>query len=258
MAEPEPTSDGDDELTPVEIERDESTLARRVVRPPRVWMGVGAALVGMIVIGVALVTPAQWIAFVGAVIVIAGGMFAWWNGVLADAHGGGMASTAEEELPEDAHVGTLPGDRLHDERAVSDAARAEAAVASVEGEPRLSPPLSRFERGRAAALVLAVCAAWLVLTLPTFALEPENHDPGLRQAAAAIVVALAAIRMVVTGPTIRWALAAAIASLLLLVSLAVWWPDFNGPRIAGVVGGMVSLGAAASVIVALKPRRTRS
>lgn len=258
MSEPESTADGDDEPTPVEIERDESTLARRVVRPPRVWMGIGTALVGMIVIGVALMTPAEWIAFVGVVIVIAGGVFAWWNGVLADAHGGGMASTADEELPDDAHVGTLPGDRLHDERAVTDAARTEAAVASAEGSPRVPPPVSRFERGRAAALVLAIGGAWLVLTLPSFALEPENHDPGLRQGAVAIVVALAAVRMVVTGPTTTWALAAGTASLLLLISLAVWWPEFTGPRVAGLVGGMVSLGAAASVIVALKPRRTSS
>ncbi len=251
-------SDVDDELTPVEIERNDDLLARRVVRPPRVWIGIGSALVGMVVIGVALVSSVPWIAFIGAGIVIAGGTFAWWNGVLADAHGGGMAASAEEEIPDDAHVGTLPGDRLHDERAVTDAARAEAAAASVEGEARVAPRPTRFERGRAAAGLLAIGAAWLVLTLPTFALEPENHDPGLRQGAAAIVVALAAVRMVVAGPTLRWALTAATASALLLVSLAIWWPDFTGPRVAGLVGGMVSLGAAASVIVALKPRRTTS
>ncbi len=250
--------DVDEELTPAEVERHDSPLARRVVRPHRVWWGVGAALVGMIVIGVALVTPVQWVAFVGVAIVIAGGAFAWWNGVLADAHGGGMEASTGEELPDDAHVGTLPSDRLHDERAVTDAARTEAAAASVEGEARAQPRPSPLEQGRVAGGVLAIGAAWLVLTLPTFALEPENHDPGLRQAAAAIVVALAAVRMVVAGPTLRWALAAAAASALLLISLAVWWPDFTGPRVAGVVGGMVALGAAASAIVTLKPRRTTS
>lgn len=255
MAEPESASGDGDELKPVEIKRDDSALARRVVRPPRVWMGIGTALVGMIVIGVALVTPVQWIAFIGVVLVIAGGALAWWNGVLADAHGGGMRGEGDDELPDDAHVGTLPGDRLEDERAVTDAARAEAALASAEGDERVSPPLSAFDRGRAAAGALAIGAAWLVLTLPTFALEPENHDPGLRQGAVAIVVALSALRMMVAGPTLRWATAAAAASALLLVSLAIWWPELTGPRVAGLVGGMVSLGAAAAVVIALRPRR---
>ena len=246
----------DDELDPVEIEREDSALTRRVVRPPRVWIGIGTALVGMVVIGVALVTPAEWIAFIGAVLVIAGGAFAWWNGVLADAHGGGMSESAEEELPDDAHLGTLPGDRLRDERAVTDAAHAEAVAASAESEEYAAPPASGFERGRAAAFALALGAAWLVLTLPTFGLEPANRDPGLRQGVAAIVLAVVAVRMVVTGPTLAWAATAVATSALFLVSLAVWWPEFDGPRVAGLVGGIVSLAAATVVVVALNPRRT--
>lgn len=266
MTESEPTSEADDDLTPVEIERDDSPLARRVVRPPRVWIGIGTVIVGMIVIGVALVSPAQWIAFIGVVLVIAGGFLAWWNGVLADAHGGGMTETVENGLSNDARAGTLPGDRLHDERAVTDAASAEASVAGDKSSERVARPASPFEQGRAASVVLAIGAAWLVLTLPAFDLEPANRDPALRQGAMAIVLSIAAIRMVVVGPTMKWAAAAATASALLLISLAVWWPEFDGarvaglvgPGIAGLVGGMVSLGAAASVIVALNPRRTTS
>lgn len=254
--------DPDREVTPAELERDESPLARRVVRPRRVWVGVGTALVGMVVVGVALVVTPEWLALVGAAMVVAGAAFAWWNGVLADAHGGGMSQAAaaeeDEERHDDAHVGTLPGDRLRDERAVSDAAHAEAAAASVESTEQHHPAPSPVEQGRAAAAIVGLSALWLVVTLPTFDLEPENRDAALRQAVIAIVLALAAARMVVTGPTVRWAASAAVASALLLLSLALWWPELAGPRVAGLVGGGVGLVAALSVAVAVAPSRRSS
>jgi hypothetical protein len=254
--------DAGDELTPAELQRDESTLARRVVRPERVWIGVGTALVGMGVAGIALVSPLEWLAFVGALMVVAGVGFAWWNGVLADAHGGGMsqavAAEEDEEQDGDAHAGTLPGDRLHDERAVSEAARSEAAAASVQASEQHHPPPSPFEQGRAAAAILALSALWLMITLPTFDLEPANRDAALRQGAIAIVLAVAAVRMVVAGPTLRWASTAAVAAALLLLSLALWWPELNGPRVSGIIGGGVGLVSALAIVAALAPTRRSS
>jgi hypothetical protein len=203
-------------------------------------------MLGVITIGLALTIVPDWFVWVGVGLLVVGALVTWWSGGLADIHGqghGGPGAELDDVSSGDSYVGTLPTDQNTGREVRKDAWRSTAA-ADAAMQSGLGSGMDPTRLARAASAGVLLSGAWLAVTLATFAMEPSNHGPALRQAGAGLVVILVGVHLLTSRATRAGAGVAAVVSALFLLSLAVWWPDRTWAGVVGLVGGGVGLVAA--------------
>lgn len=229
-------------------------LRRPVVHPRRVWAGTIVGGAGVCTIGLGLTVTPGWTTWMGVGMVVVGVVLMWWSGAVADIHGqehGGPKAELDDIIENEPYRGTLPTDR-HDE---PDALRdAECSTPSSAYTELAQPPATVPARDvvRAAGGGVLISGAWLLVTLPRLAMEPQNHDVGLRQAVAGIALVLLGIRLLMvrgSRPALTAAAAAAV-SCALLATVVIWWPASHRAATFGLVGSGLTLASVTTALTA--------
>jgi uncharacterized membrane protein HdeD (DUF308 family) len=176
------------------------------VRPTASWAALGVLVLGVVVVGVGVLVMSWPVAAAGAAVGVAGA--ALWN-----VHG---ATGASRTTREDGTV-EVAGTHAHLEDAAAQRHAAEVSRRAKhlehQGPPR-RPGLARA----GAALVLAT-GTWLALSQWTlYAETPEGREGTWRAMGAAIVVLLAALRLLAPGRSLPAVAAAVVVGLLLVPS----------------------------------------
>lgn len=180
------------------------------VRPTASWVALGVLVLGVVVVGVGVLLMSWPVAAAGAAVGVAGAALAAWSGLLWNVHG---ATGASRTTREDGTV-EVAGTHAHLEDAAAQRHAAEVSRRAEhlehQGPPR-RPGLARA----GAALVLAT-GTWLALSQWTlYAETPEGREGTWRAMGAAIVVLLAALRLLAPGRSLLAVAAAVVVGLLL-------------------------------------------
>ena len=169
-----------------------------LVRPRRVWGGLGLALIGAALIGLGVsLTSWPW-AVAGIVVLLAGAALGVRGGGLYDVHTGSPGVELQQVIHGEAHEGVAPGDTIHDPQARRTSReldeRRRELVRESHDAPR--PPLANL----GAILVLTVAVFLLVAQ---WGLYPPGDTPqtnGLWSLGFAIVSAAAGLRIMLGQP----------------------------------------------------------
>jgi len=183
------------------------------VRPTASWAALGVLVLGVAVVGVGVLLMSWPLAAAGAAVGVAGAAMAAWSGLLWNVHGttGASRTTRQDGTVEVA--GTHA--HLEDEAAQRHAAEVSRRAQSLE---RQGPP-RRPGLGRAGAALLLATGTWLALSQWTlYAETPEGREGTWRAMGAAIVVLLAALRLLAPGRSVPAVAAAVVVGLLLVPS----------------------------------------
>jgi hypothetical protein len=128
-----------------------------LVRPRRIWLGVGSAVAGMVLTGVEMTVGTTGWTLVGAAVIVVGLLVAWRGGIICDTHADkALRHEVKAVVQGDVHQGTSPADRLsHGHQALAHEPRDPSPeVRSRVPTPALAP------LGAAGLLVLAT---WLLV-----------------------------------------------------------------------------------------------
>ena len=195
--------------------------ADHLVRPRRMWSGVGIALVGAALLAVFTATWQPIVGIVGAVLLVAGGLTAVLGGALFDTHDGSRPLSAEVDdlRAANSHSGTRAGDMITDPRI-----RAHAALAS-----RRSSAVRRTSQRRARP-ALQPLGAWLllggalalILAQGSYAHTQVGQHDATRSLLLAVIVGLAGLRIMLARRPGRFPSGVALVAGLLLIAFAVF------------------------------------
>jgi hypothetical protein len=182
------------------------------------WAGVGLALLGMCVIGWAMIAHSGAGEVAGVVVLVLGGLLAWRGGVLNDVQSSQpLSHEVEAAVHGREHSGVEAGEQLHDPEAQARAAeltrRKQALLRSRVAAP--GPPMRPV-----ATLGLLLLGAWLFVG--TFVLPYYYTVTGVnsvqRALGGAIVVMLCALWLRHVGPSVVAAGMAALAGIALVLA----------------------------------------
>jgi len=224
-----------------------SSGGRHLVRPRWVWAGLLLALVGAIMIGVAVGVSSWTVAIVGIVLLVVGGLIGWRGGALYDATG---AFALDEEMRDvkegNAREGTKPGDQVRDADAQRESVRADRTrQAATAGTLRARRPgLSVL-----GAVLLLVGAAFVLATQGMYPHSHTGQINGERDLGLAVLAGLVGL-LVLLSPR-RHPVAAAIALLCAVgMALQAWLAPHDATTTIGfeiaaavayAVGGLMAL-----------------
>jgi len=164
-----------------------------LVRPRWVWGGLVLVLVGA---GLFALWTATWhagVGIAGVVLFLLGAAAAWRGGILYDTHGGrAMTQELDDVRDEHLHRGTAPGDMVTDERLREEARQTtrltEGLIRATETAPR--PAFDLLGAG-----LLLAAAVFLVAMQGVYPHSQTGQDNALRSLLLAVVIALAALRL---------------------------------------------------------------
>lgn len=230
--------------------------ARVVVRPRWIWIGLLAAVVGMVVAGLG-VTWLSWPwSLAGALVLLSGIALALAGGVMYDAH----VAPPSQELHQVLEGGVQDGLSWHETSATPTSRRRarqlEHRLDALEAATRQAP---RPYPVRPAAVALIVVAVFLLVAQwELYPTETPGQTNANRALGCAIVIAVCGLRVAVGQPhrpRRSWAAVAAVAGLLLLLNgLLSPHERFATALAECVCGGIVLLSAA--VVFAYRPAQT--
>lgn len=171
----------------------------RVVDPRNVWMGVAAALVGVVVAGVAITTMTWWLVAPAALVITLGAVVAFRGGVMQDTRGADPRSEISQVRHHDMHWGVAPGQMIEDPMAKKTSREVEAErrriLAARSRTP--SPPWAPI----GAALAIIVAAYIWVAQWTLYPIGQTGQDNALRDLGWAILAGLASIRILAGQPS---------------------------------------------------------
>ena len=183
------------------------------VRPTASWAALGVLVLGVAVVGVGVLLMSWPVAAAGAAVGVAGAALAAWSGLLWNVHGATGASRTTREDGSVEVAGTHA--HLEDEAAQRHAAEVSRRAQSLERQG----PARRPGLARAGAALLLTTGTWLALSQWTlYAETPEGREGTWRAMGAAIVVLLAALRLLAPGRSVPAVVAAVVVGLLLVPS----------------------------------------
>lgn len=183
------------------------------VRPTASWTALGVLVLGVAVVGVGVLLMSWPVAAAGAAVGVAGAALAAWSGLLWNVHGATGASRTTREDGSVEVAGTHA--HLEDEAAQRHAAEVSRRAQSLERQG----PARRPGLARAGAALLLTTGTWLALSQWTlYAETPEGREGTWRAMGAAIVVLLAALRLLAPGRSVPAVVAAVVVGLLLVPS----------------------------------------
>ncbi len=200
---------------------DVESLRTRSVQPRAVWGGVAIMVLGGVLIGIALVSSRQDLAWPAVVVVGVGAVLSWLGGVMGEAGPGGHGLQREfEDLKEgEVREGTWPADQ-HEE---ADAVQESVAIERRAARRRLpTGSIGARDLAHGAGVVLVSLAGWFFVSpwILGYPFEPQPVDAHLMQTGVALVVGAAGLWIVLQG---RSLLVAAVAGA---IGLAVVWAGF--------------------------------
>lgn len=224
---------------------DVESLRTRSVQPRAVWGGVAIMVLGGVLIGVALVSSRQDLAWPAVVVVAVGAVLSWLGGVMGEAGPGGHGLEREIDDVKEGEVreGTWPADQ-HEE---ADAVQESVAIERRAARRRL-PTASTGARdlGQAGAATLMGLAVWIFVSpwVSGYPMEPEATDAQLMQTAVALVVGVAGLWLFFRrGAVPALGLATLGALWLVLAGLFADQP-YRVVQVTQVVTGVLVLAAA--------------
>lgn len=183
------------------------------VRPTASWAALGVLVLGVAVLGIGVLLTSWPVAAAGAAVGATGAALAAWSGLLWNVHGATGASRTTREDGTVEVAGTHA--HLEDEAAQRHAAEVSRRAQSLERQG----PARRPGLARAGAALLLATGTWLALSQWTlYAETPEGREGTWRAMGAAIVVLLAALRLLAPGRSTPAIAAAVVAGLLLVPS----------------------------------------
>lgn len=189
-----------------------------IVKPRRMWTGVVVALVGICLIALWTATWERAIGIAGGVLLVIGGATAAWGGVLYDTHGRPVSGELQDLREGGGHEGTAPGDMITKPGVRTDAA---LTARRIEATRLDSQPQSRPALRPLGSWLLLIGAVSLVVAQGRY---PESHtgqDNATRSLLIAVVVGLAALRLMLAQRPGRLPSAAGVLAGVLLVVLAL-------------------------------------
>lgn len=218
------------------------------VSPRLVWGGIGGALAGLAVAGVALVSDTRWLVWVGAAATGVGLVVAWRGGVMYDTRGQEPPHHEVRELMKGGnHLGVSPASRVVgdevERRAAASTERRREVLARSEATPR--PPL----RPLAAYGLLAV-GGWLFLAhrFLGYPFTIAGQDSALREVGFAVVVALCALRLRLRTRSIVASIVCLLSGCLLVLTALFLPHDSAIAKVNEIATGVVVLGLTAMTL----------
>lgn len=166
---------------------------QHLVRPRRVWGGLGLALLGAVVLGLGVsLTSWAW-SVPGVVLLLAGGVLGAAGGGLYDVRSGSVSTELEDVRRGEVHEGVAPGEMVEDPQAQQKShdldRQREELIRRTHEAPR--PPLAPM--GAAVALLVAVfllVAQWELYPIGKLPQTNANWSLGF-----AVLAGLAALRL---------------------------------------------------------------
>lgn len=218
----------------------------RRARPREIWVGVGIAVLGMVVMAVTMtyVHSALWL-WVGLAVIAVGLTLAWYAGIMRDVRRGPHGATAEfhDVTAHDVRRGVSPATSQHTTAATPPKEPVTANAGAPEGM-RL-PPASMPVKIHWTAGAMVLLGGWMIVS-PLVLFYPDSeltNDVILRDyAVAAILVMFGVLLRSLNHRAVLAAVPAAAAAVLLLAVA------FNAPL---TVRATVNEIASASLAVAL-------
>ncbi len=223
------------------------------VRPTASWAALGVLVLGVAVVGVGVLLMSWPVAAAGAAVGVAGAALAAWSGLLWNVHGATGASRTTREDGTVEVAGTHA--HLEDEAAERHAAEVSRRAQSLERQG----PARRPGLARAGAALLLATGTWLALSQWTlYAETPEGREGTWRAMGAAIVVLLAALRLLAPGRSTP-AVAAAVVVGLLLVPSGLLLAETGRAAASETISGILAvLGALLTLDRTTQPSDTSS
>lgn len=221
-----------------------SASDRHKIRPRWVWIGLLAGLAGLVVVSLGLMATSWTVAVPGIVLAAAGAVAAIYGGLYYDVAGRATTTNPAKDVRENP-VTERPGPEAHieDDKAeaksrVVDERRREFLDAAMHHPFPSTVPLG-------AGLVLLVCV-WVLLAQG--ALYPHTslgQGHALLDMGVAIVLALAAMRLLLAAPRVWLSVLVAIGGVTYLLVGLLIGHDSRSVEIAELAYGvLVLLGAA--------------
>lgn len=221
------------------------------VRPRRIWIGATTAVIGMVVIGLAM-TFSRWQpwGWIGIALLALGAVAALLGGILSDVYGGhgGLSGERRAVLRGETRAGTDAGSMVPAGSTMpADPATANAGAA----EPTHLGPAPHLARLRLLALLLVLVGAWAILA-PTLLHNPDTetgNDIVLRDYAVAALVLLSGLAL--RNPRRPRVVAAvpAVAGAALLLAAALSPPLATRMLVSEVVTGVLAASLALGYLV---------
>lgn len=209
----------------------------RRVRPRGVWAGTAVAVVGAVVLGVAVGITSWVVAGAGLVLLLAGTVVGYANGGLYDVHTRSETRTEiEQVIHDETRRGVAPGDEIESAEVHRRAREVDSDVRRRLEEAHRAPRPPMAGLGAAMLLLVAV-----FLVAAQWGLYPQGVEPqesATRSLGVAVVVACCALRVLVVPGRHRVTAGVTLAAggVLLVSGLML------GPGSAAVVGAEVGSG----------------
>jgi hypothetical protein len=163
------------------------------VRPRWVWSGLLLALLGTCLLALWIATWRAGAGIGGAILLVLGGAAAMRGGILYDTHGARpVAGEIDEVRDADVHRGTAPGDMITDPHLRAEARETSRMTDQLLRAAQDAPwrPLDRL-----GGILLTTGAAFLVVIQGFYPHTHTGQDNATRSLLLAVVVALAALRI---------------------------------------------------------------
>ncbi len=221
------------------------------VRPTASWAALGVLVLSVSIVGAGVLLMSWPVAAAGAAVGIAGSALAAWSGLFWNVHG----TTGASRRRRDDGTVEVAGTHAHLKDA---AAQRHAAEVSRRAEhlEHQGPP-RRPGLARAGAWLVLAAGTWLALSQWTlYAETPEGREGTWRAMGAAIVVLLAALRLLGPGRSTPAVAAAGVAGLLLVPSGLLLAETSRAAASETISGILVVIGALLTLDRTTQPQDT--
>ncbi|HET7328717.1 MAG TPA: hypothetical protein VFJ14_15700 [Nocardioidaceae bacterium] len=227
------------------------------VRPRGIWTGFAAAIIGMVVVGVAMTVIAwrPW-GWVGAALIAAGAVLGLLSGILQDVQGGspGDPGDGEDTDGSEQRRGVRAGTKLSVPAPTPDSAVTVNAGAAQGAYLDPAPPSARL---RFFAIAMVVLAAWMVLApMLLHNLDTETgNDVVLRDYAVAGLLLVTGLALRDIRRHVAWCVIPAVCGAALLLATALSPPLTTRLTVNEAVCGVLAISLAAAYATLRLSRR---